>query len=869
MTPSMDDQQRDREQALRQAAMGKRVTAIEKGNMAPVLRRWVNADVAPMAESLRGVASTYLTGDMGRVAVMLGTPTAELSQRERPLTPLMQWVLRGTQADDICLAFMGTVLPRLCSSKEGAPLGSVLSMVAHALKDTVQGQFIVTVQGAAAMQALREKRPELWAQRKSLKRIATQLKGQVKPQILREQRGETELPMRGHRKVVSITDWKGDIRRLELMKTPDELDWQIMDLCWQPDNDSSTHRHLNTWLAFATMLLSLAQQASGWFEVADKFSRSQGRKKHTKLLILSDDAHGAITRDVERWVGSGFVSEPMLVPPVDGDFLTVKHRKVTGQRPPKGLLTRPEDTYAWREGACGLATSPWTVNAHGLTSELLDLEDPYTAMKVASHRRLGEGNFYLPVNMDFRGRIYYRTPWVTPQSNDLGKSLLAFPNSFGVERTGEMMDALRLHFSALAGMDKQGKLTRLGIGAKVMKAEVLPVDLLTAADAPLTLQSHWALFRAGEWDRIPIQLDGTCNGLQHLSALVRDEVGGLMVNLMDNGGDKPSDIYGVVAKSLQSFLDEMHLGTDPMWVPDLDWVRENVWAARLQQAGVVYNRKLCKTPVMCLPYGGTLEAIRMAVKASVLEQLGVAEGELLADSPWHKVEEDGYGAFRSRPLADHPLFNADVARLGGLIHKCIQPAIPRAMLLMQALQGIGKWVGTRAIAWSTGPDKAPMWVVQAKSKSARKQVTMKGYHLPDVIRRLTLVTNTNEVDPKAHRTGIIANFVHSLDAEHMARTVGLFKERGGTCVGGIHDCVMVRPSETALMHRCLRETFMHMYERDPLSRPVKLIETEGLDEGKVLEYGSWYELAEAAGVTFPERGTWVPSQVLDSQWFFS
>ncbi len=853
----LQDAQREREAALRQAAMGKRVTAIEKGNLAPVLRRWVNADVVPMADQLRAVSTTYLSGDMGRVAVMLGEPTAELSQRERPLTPLMHWVQRDRHADDLCLAFMGTVLPRLCSAKDGASLSSVLSLVANTLKDTVQGQFITSVQGADAMQALREKRPELWAQRKSLKRIAAQLKAQVKPQILREQRGECELPMRGHRKVVSITDWKGDLRRLELLRTPDEVDWQIMDLCWHPDSDSSTHRHNGVWLAFGTMLLSLAQQASGWFEVVDKFTRSQGRKKHTKLLILSEEAHAAITRDVERWVGSGFVSEPMLVPPQDGDFLTVKHRKVTGQRPPKGLITRPEETYAWREGACGLATSPWTVNAHGLTSDLLDLEDPYTAMKVASHRRLGEANFYLPVNMDFRGRIYYRTPWVTPQSNDLGKSLLAFPPTFpgGYPSGPAAREAVNLHFSALAGKDKLPYRDRMELGEKLRLAVSLPGDMVAEADSPLTLASQHALYRAGDEDRIPIQLDGTCNGLQHLSALVRDEVGGLLVNLMDNGDDKPSDIYGFVSKHF--FLSEDFCGP-----------REEWWH-RLIQAGLQFNRKLCKTPVMCLPYGGTLEAIRMAVKASVLEQLGVEEGELLADSPWHKVEEDGYGAFRSRPLADHPLFNADVARLGGLIHKCIQPAIPRAMLLMAALQGIGKWVGTRAIAWSTGPDKAPMWVIQAKSKSARKQVTMKGYHLPDVIRRLTLVTNTNEVDPRAHRTGIIANFVHSLDAEHMARTVGMFRELGGTCVGGIHDCVMVRPSETALMHRCLRETFMQMYERDPLSRPVRLIETEGLDEGKVLEYGSWYELAAASGVEFPSRGTWRPSEVLDSQWFFS
>lgn len=71
------------------------------------------------------------------------------------------------------------------------------------------------------------------------------------------------------------------------------------------------------------------------------------------------------------------------------------------------------------------------------------------------------------------------------------------------------------------------------------------------------------------------------------------------------------------------------------------------------------------------------------------------------------------------------------------------------------------------------------------------------------------------------------------------------------------------------MHKALRETFKEMYEEDPLSRPVKVIPTEGVDAGVGTYYESWYALAEAAGTAFPEKGTWQPSQVLDSQWFFS
>ncbi len=68
------------------------------------------------------------------------------------------------------------------------------------------------------------------------------------------------------------------------------------------------------------------------------------------------------------------------------------------------------------------------------------------------------------------------------------------------------------------------------------------------------------------------------------------------------------------------------------------------------------------------------------------------------------------------------------------------------------------------------------------------------------------------------------------------------------------------------MGRSLREAFKEMYEEDPLSKPVKLIPLDGSEE---IVYGSWYELADAAGTAFPQPGTWQPSEVLSADWFFS
>src|SRR5437870_3520098 len=49
----------------------------------------------------------------------------------------------------------------------------------------------------------------------------------------------------------------------------------------------------------------------------------------------------------------------------------------------------------------------------------------------------------------------------------------------------------------------------------------------------------------GLWSHLPVSMDGTCNGYQHLSAMGRDPIGGRATNLVP--ADEPEDIYQEVA----------------------------------------------------------------------------------------------------------------------------------------------------------------------------------------------------------------------------------------------------------------------------------------------------------------------------------
>jgi hypothetical protein len=59
---------------------------------------------------------------------------------------------------------------------------------------------------------------------------------------------------------------------------------------------------------------------------------------------------------------------------------------------------------------------------------------------------------------------------------------------------------------------------------------------------------------------------------------------------------------------------------------------------------------------------------------------------------------------------------------------------------------------------------------------------------------------------------------------------------------------------------------VELYEADPLMSPVRLIPLDGSPH---VEYLTWHHLAEAAGVAFPEKGSFDITEVRKSAWFFS
>ncbi len=219
--------------------------------------------------------------------------------------------------------------------------------------------------------------------------------------------------------------------------------------------------------------------------------------------------------------------------------------------------------------------------------------------------------FYYVYRCDFRGRVYAASTGVSPQGPDQSKALIEFAE-------GKPLGERGLYWLKVHGANKWGE-DKSPYDARVKWIEERHEQWIAVANDPVANRSIWAdadkpyqfLAFCFEYEaacrigaafrsRLPIALDGSCNGLQHFSAMLRDAVGGAAVNLTPK--EKPADIYQEVANQATRKLLSMAELDNDLSAGARNWLR---LFKRLSPDDPKMPRKLAKRPVMTLPYGST------------------------------------------------------------------------------------------------------------------------------------------------------------------------------------------------------------------------------------------------------------------------
>lgn len=388
-----------------------------------------------------------------------------------------------------------------------------------------------------------------------------------------------------------------------------------------------------------------------------------------------------------------------------------------------------------------------------------------------------EDVLYFPTFFDWRGRLYFRSR-VNPQGTDTVKAMLQFADKKPLGKRG--LYWLKVAVATSYGFDKKSMDTRAvwtDENMDVIRDAVVrhvDSDFFRLADSPWCFYvAARELIRALDsgnpeaWESgVPVAMDATCSGMQHLSALLRDPVGGMFTNLLPNHGDEKEDIYsGVAGISVAAIQKD----------------RDNPEQAQYW-LNVGVPRSMAKRPVMTYVYGGTL----------------------MSCTEYVYVEMQSRGLPRTENYSEFKL----ASYLSKNLRKGIEATVPSSAECMRFLRGLASKVPVNeAMKWRS-PAGFP--VVQ---HYAQEEVTR--LNLPALGVKLNMIRFNDDLSNRAKCVnGIAPNFVHSLDSAHLVRVIVAY---AGQLVP-IHDSFATHPCDVDELHKVLRSEFVSMYrDADPLA----------------------------------------------------
>lgn len=468
-----------------------------------------------------------------------------------------------------------------------------------------------------------------------------------------------------------------------------------------------------------------------------------------------------------------------------------------------GMDEQPETLKRWKKAASAVYRKEKARVSRRLSMEFL-IEQ---ANKFSSFATI-----WFPYNMDWRGRVYAVSSF-NPQSDDMGKGLLTLAEGKPLGASG--MYWLKFHAANCAGVDK------VELKDRIQWVEDNQQNIIDSANSPLDfpfwaeqdspfcflaacieLRNAWAE-GLGYVCSLPVAFDGSCSGIQHFSAMLRDEIGGAAVNLTPS--DKPRDIYGIVAGRVNEMLDaEIESGSEnsvKVVTKDNGEITERLIYGTKALAQMwkdyVVTRTVTKRSVMTLAYGSAEFGFR---------------DQILEDTV-------------SPSLDAGETFFADAQQCAGFMAKLIWVSV--GQVVVKAVEAM-KWLQSAASLlaatvkdkegnvirealpthWVTS-DGFPVWQEYRKPEQTRLNLLFLGsFHI-----KPTINIGVKEIDKHKQKTGIAPNFVHSQDGAHLRRTVRHAAIKHGIeSFAVIHDSFGTIPADAGSLFVAVREAMVDTYE---------------------------------------------------------
>lgn len=604
----------------------------------------------------------------------------------------------------------------------------------------------------------------------------------------------------------------------------------------------------------------------------------KSHKKHLQILrnAFMPDVYEAVNAaqgtawQVNRWVwdialaefnaphGIGFPGQEPITPPEcpleaweQGDMTDAEFRAYRKAVKQQLTIEEKEDYAEWATVAQDCYN-----RENERKSKIINMAGTMRVAKLLADH----DHFYYVHTLDYRSRLYPCGTGLNPQGTDLSKALLRFHVGTALAKTGFWHMAI--HAAGVYGVDK------VSIEERVQwvldhRQEIMGVwqdpdasrDFWAAADKPymflavceelgevlafnpitvtIVTKEAFDFFAEGFKSHLGGAQDGSCNGIQHFSAMLLDPVGAMAVNMTNS--TKVEDIYQQTADLVIEGLDAI-LETG---VVMNGLTAEGATPEQLRIVDGLLNhlrvtRKATKRSTMIVPYGGTKRSCLAYVKEWVIETNdkyhNEAGGKLFDDKE----------VYAAALLLHHYVWHA---------LDTVVIAARKAMKFLRDLIKVNNRLGV-AMEWTT-----PTGFIARQEIKATKLVEVSTF----LFGRMSMKyqADIDELNKKKMSSSFAPNFVHSMDASHLMLTVNKALDLGIENFALVHDSYAVPFGQCDAFHRVIRETFVDIYEHNVLVN---------LREQQIQQFP---DLAGAyPSVTDVERGDYDIHEVKEARYFF-
>jgi len=469
---------------------------------------------------------------------------------------------------------------------------------------------------------------------------------------------------------------------------------------------------------------------------------------------------------------------------------------------------------------------------------------------------------------DFRGRKYPTTAYLHEQGSDLARGLLLRGDKKRIGKEGFfwLMVSAASNWAGDAGRMDNAKTDKIPIKDRFEWAQDNEDILLSYAERPKVNQGWmkadkpWQFLAAcfeimkfriwqgsiGDFDsydyesHLECYIDGSNNGSQHLSALTRDEITAPHVNLVPL--ELPGDLYKYVADHVWGHLADVIKAYSKEEIVEINRyidtiidMKKQITAAEpkserraalveeikaykkehealagksspifwLRIKDAKQRRKVVKRNVMTLPYGGT--------------SYGLGEQQI-SDAKKHSIDllyhlEHKWGAYMGREVYDD-----------------CRVSLERPMQLLEVFEAAGRKaeLEKRFLSWTVPVTGFP--VVQHYTEGVTKKIWVQYgpklgekkpcNHYENTLQIAVCFIEDTVPSKGKQAQGASPNAIHSLDAAHLMLTVS----RVDFPITTIHDSFGCLLADMPVLFRTIRETFVELYQSDPLTSLMRDIE---------------------------------------------